>query len=181
MIKHCLVCISILLFIIGCTDTEHKPLSVYEIMEVNIPILPIYHLPADIYPNLEEVYYFYGEPGSSELRLDTYFLAKNSMSQKVRVARLSTFYLSGQFISVDETKGDLPEDIIWAKDGGSSCKVLPSQAYYFDYFVDQRTFQSCLYWLDKDLFQYKFYSVWPEKDAVEFVNSLSILKAGRKP
>ncbi|MCP4537122.1 MAG: hypothetical protein GY832_08235 [Chloroflexi bacterium] len=166
--------LAILVLSSGCRKAVRGPLSIDEVLKANV-CLPIHHL--EINPNtscqeLDTTYYYFGNP--PELRLDTYFTIETSEGETVRVARMSTFNLNGQVVNIDETKGNPTTLITWAKDGGGVCKIF-SDAYRNDRITGD-SFQSCLYWLDQDLNQYKFYSVWPEKEAVDFVNSLSVLE-----
>ncbi len=166
-----LLAIFILLTIISCGVVVKGPLSIDEILGTDVR-LPIYYLDSNSstsYKDLDITYYYFSDP--PELRLDTYFTTENSEGEKVRLARMSTFNLSGQLVDVDETKGGPSITISWAQgDEGDLCQVLP-RAYRNDRITGD-VFQSCLYWLDKDLNQYKLYTIWPEAEAAEFINSL---------
>jgi len=160
----------------GCRKAVRGPLSVNEVLKADVH-LPIHYLDSDTtYQGLDAIYYYFGGP--PELRLDTYFTVEDSEGRTVRVARMSTFNLSGQLVNIDETKRNPTMPITWAKDGGGGCKVS-SDAYRNDRITGD-SFQSCLYWLDEDLYQYKLYAVWPEEEAVDFVNSLSVLEKGNR-
>lgn len=170
-----LLAIFILFTVISCGVVVEGPLSINEILDIDVR-LPIYHLNSNAstsYKDLDITYYYFSD-SSPELRLDTYFTIENSEGKKVRLARMSTFNLSGQLVDIDETKGEPPTSIIWSQEGGGACKVLP-RAYRNDRITGD-AFQSCLYWLDKDLNQYKLYTVWSEEEAVNFVNSLIQVK-----
>jgi hypothetical protein len=151
---------------------EAKALSVDEVVSAGVRVPIYYPDPSSGYAELEVVYYYSDD--SSEVLLTTYFLTKDSNSQIARVARMSTFNLNGQLVNTDETKEDPSVPITWAKDGGGACKVF-SQVYRNDRITGGR-FQSCLYWLDEDLNQYKLYTVWSEEEAVNFANSLIVLE-----
>jgi hypothetical protein len=117
---------------------------------------------------INTTYYYYNTP--PEYRLDTYFWIENSEGETFRVARMSTYNLNGQLVNTDETSGLPSRPMVWSKTGGGLCKVLP-RAYSGER-IAGHPFQSCLFWLDKDLNQYKLYTVWPEEKAIDFVNQL---------
>jgi hypothetical protein len=166
----------IILVLSGCGRSAKSPLSIDEALSEGV-LVPVHHLASDSatdYENLDVVYYYYFD-SSPEVRLDTFFTLENSEGGRVRVARMSTYNLNGQLVNTDETKGGPPVSITWAREGkGFPCKVL-SRAYRNDS-ISGDPFRSCLYWLDEDLYQYKFYSVWSLEETVRFVNSLVVLE-----
>jgi hypothetical protein len=162
------ICLTALLFHPGCRTTT-KGLSIEEVLNANIQV-PVYYLDtsADATPaEFDTTYYYFDD--SSEIYLYAYFTTKDVEGQTIRVARLMTCSLCGQLVNIDETKGELPAPITWSK-GGGACTVT-SEADRIDQFEGER-YQSCLYWMDEDLYAYKLYTVWSEEEAVEFANSL---------
>lgn len=163
----------ILVFSSGCTKKMRGPLTIEEISNVDVR-LPVYYLDSDSIIGHEEIgvtYYYYNY--QPEFHLVTYFSTENSEGEKSRVARMSTYNLNGQLVSTDETKGLPSKPIVWSKTGGGACKVLPRA--YDNERITGDPYQSCLFWMDKNLNQYKLYTVWNEEEAVNFANSLVML------
>jgi hypothetical protein len=156
----------------GCGGAS--ALSRDELLSTDVRV-PVHHISPNSssdYKKLDTTYYYSDD--SSEALLITYFIAKNSEGQAVRVARMSTCRHCGQLVNIDETRGQAPAPIIWASGDTGACRAYPP-TYRSDPFVGD-AFQSCLYWLDEDLNQYKLYTVWSEEEAVDFANSLIVLE-----
>ncbi len=90
-----------------------------------LALLPVHTLEPTAKANYrieDEVYYYYDN--SSELTLHTYYVMQDKGHNVVRVARLSTYSLAGQFVMPEETTGQ-NVTITWAKNqaGSTSCNV----------------------------------------------------------
>lgn len=153
-----------------------KALSVDEVLNASVRV-PIHYLDPNSstdYGELNIVYYYSDD--SSEALLITYFTTENPEGLTLRVARMSTCKYCGQLVGIDETRGEAPAPVTWARGYTGACRAHPP-TYKSDPFAGD-PFQSCLYWVDKDLNQYKFYTVWSEEEAVNFANALVVLEKG---
>ena len=155
----------------GC-DREPRPLSIDKVLNANIPV-PIHRTgPDSDYRELRTTYYY--SEGSSEMLLTTYFFIKNSEDQNICVARMITCRHCGQLVNIDEVRGQALSSISWARGATGICSVY-SSTYESDSF-DVSPFQSCLYWFDENGNAYKLYTIWPKEEAVNFANSLLMLR-----
>jgi hypothetical protein len=158
------------IFMTGCTNNSVSgPYSLQEALDAQLP-LPVYESSESVigYSLLKTVYYYFDL--GSELRLDTYFVTSDG-DKVIRVARMSLYTANGQLIATDEA-GNKTISIDWAQGNkGGNCKVLPS--VMVNEYVSGEDYQSCLFWFDQELRQYKLYTVWTEDEAVTFANSLS--------
>ena len=161
------ILLTVLVLLFGCKGGERQ-LSIDEVLSANALVPIHYPVPASDYGEMETVYYYSDD--SSEVFLVTYFLAEDSEGRVVRVARMSTCRYCGQLVDIDETRGEAPFSIAWAEGGTGACRAHPPS--HKDDLFGGEPFQSCLYWLDEDGYQYKLYTVWSEEEAIDFANTL---------
>ena len=162
----------VVVFSSGCGRAS--TLSRDELLSTGVRV-PVHHISPNSnadYKELDTTYYYSDD--SSEVLLVTYFITEYSEGQTVRVARMSTCKNCGQIVNIDETRGQTLAPIIWASGDTGACRAHPP-TYKSDPFAGD-TFQSCLYWFDEDLNQYKLYTVWSEAEAVNFANSLTVIE-----
>ena len=163
----------ILVFVSGCRETANQPLTQHEILatDVEVPVHSVDRSLGAKYADLDVAYYYSGD--SSEGLLITYFTTKDAEDQIIRVARMSTCRRCGQTVNTDETRGQSPVPITWASGYTGACRSHPP-TYRSDPFEGD-DFQSCLYWFDQDLNQYKLYTIWSIEEAANFANLLIVL------
>jgi hypothetical protein len=157
---------------VDCLPAKRNPLSLHELQNTEIRV-PIHYLNADSeYAYLNAIYYYSGD--SSEEILTTYFTTENAEGQTALLARMMTCRYCGQLAQPGEGEGKVEPSISWAK--GEDVGVC--DAYSDDLInppITGEPFESCLYWLDEDLNDYKLYSMWSEDEAASFAESLSEL------
>ena len=155
----------------SCTDNATRgPYSLSEALDAGLP-LPLYYPDpqADAqYSRLGATYYYFDL--GDELRLDAYFTVEGSNDQLIRVARMSICTVCTLIGPPSEATGKQVL-IQWAADSkGYTCGVL-SDATSKE-FVSGDAYQSCVFWIDKQGYGYKLYTIWSEDESVAFVNSL---------
>jgi len=135
------------------------------------PLLPLYTSNSEAggsYANLKTTYYLFR--WDTDYRLDIYFSATDDGETDNRVARLLIYSAGGQLVNLGETVGELIP-IVWSSnEQGSTCNVVASETEKDQ--VSGQAYRSCLFWIDKDGYGYKLYTVWSVADATVFANGL---------
>ena len=152
---------------------EHSPFSVEEASKIEG--LPPLYRPAPHsntpYANLDLIHYYYAN--LAELILEVYFVDTGPNSEPNRVAKIVVFrhvtprinYLDKQQIRVTWQDRDFVE----------LCGIDSNEEDYDRDGLAGEHYQSCVYWrLDGDF--YVLYTIWPEDETVDFINSLVIVE-----
>ena len=135
----------ILILVSGCREGVKGPLSINQILDIDVH-LPVYYVGSDfnaVYKDLDTTYYYFSDP--PELRLDTYFTIENSEGKKVRLARMSTFNLSGQLVDIDETKNatlSIQPPVNFT--GSKTIKLGFTPSFYYDYNLTGNTYYTVI-------------------------------------
>jgi hypothetical protein len=161
------------ILVVQCSSyPERVPLTLEQAIKAEVQ-LPLYVLKPerDARLEVENVVYYYFD-FTSEIILDAYFTVQKTPGGDTRVAKLSVFNATGSLVISEETKpGEFSLD--WAAQRrGYICKALPHSSR--NDLISGDGYQSCLYWLGKERYQYKLYTVWPEDEAIQFVSLLTI-------
>lgn len=172
MMARLFFCLLATTLLIGACDGSKSrgPYVLQEVIDARLP-LPLYYLDPDgkgAYSQLNETIYYFDL--GDDLKLDIYFTILNSAESATRVSRITICAVCGLIGPTDEVIGkDVP--ISWAAEGiGSTCKVLSYATR--NEFISGEAYQSCFFWMDEQGYKYKVYTIWPDDEAVKFINSL---------